>query len=237
MEEVHHGDVGSRGCIQYLLVDTVRADLDKSGGEGPGRLTEHMLGIKKRDLKALDMLAERQFAGVPSVMFAAGVETTASTINTAIFAFVTHRNTFLALQKEIDSVVGDSRSPTFKDMSKLPYLNAVVQETLRWPASVTVGVPHATTDDDVYEGWVILKGTSVISNAWAINHNLAFFLSGHTFALERYLPPSGPRFNYSLVGEEFPGKWGHGTFGWGRRVCSGADLAMNSLRIVIAKLV
>lgn len=158
-------------------------------------------------------------------------------INTAIFTFVMHRNPFLALHKGINSVVGDSRSPIFEDMSKLRCLNAVVEETLRWRAPVTVGVPHATTEDDVYEGWVIPKGTSIISNTWAINHNPAFFPSSHTFAPERYLPPSDARFNHSLVGEEFPDKWGHGTFGWGCRVCSGADLAMSSLRIVIAKLV
>jgi len=113
-------------------------------------------------------------------MLAAGVETTASAINTAIFAFFMHRNTFLALHMEIKSVIGDSRSPTLEDMSKLPYPSAIVQETWGWRAPVTVGVPHATTEDDVYEGWVIPKGTSVISNAWAINHNPAFFPSPTT---------------------------------------------------------
>jgi cytochrome P450 len=35
-------------------------------------------------------------------------------------------------QTELDSVVGRSRLPTFEDKEKLPYIRAIVKETLRW---------------------------------------------------------------------------------------------------------
>lgn len=35
-------------------------------------------------------------------------------------------------QEEIDSIVGDERLPSFADREKLPYINAIVKETLRW---------------------------------------------------------------------------------------------------------
>ena len=39
------------------------------------------------------------------------------------------------------------------------------------------------------------------------------------------------------VGEKIhPAKSGHSSFGWGRRICPGADLAANSLFIALAKL-
>jgi cytochrome P450 len=35
-------------------------------------------------------------------------------------------------QAEIDAVVGTERLPTFEDRSSLPYVEAVLRETLRW---------------------------------------------------------------------------------------------------------
>lgn len=38
-------------------------------------------------------------------------------------------------QSELDAVVGRDRAPTFEDVPKLPYLGAMVKETLRWRPS------------------------------------------------------------------------------------------------------
>ena len=42
-------------------------------------------------------------------------------------------------QKEIDSVVGNSRLPTFSDRPNLPYVNAIVSESLRISSPVPLG--------------------------------------------------------------------------------------------------
>ena len=42
-------------------------------------------------------------------------------------------------QEEIDRVVGDTRLPDFSDREKLPYIEAVYLETLRWEPTVPVG--------------------------------------------------------------------------------------------------
>lgn len=39
---------------------------------------------------------------------------------------------FKRAQEEIDRVIGDDRLPSFTDHDKLPYINAIVKETLRW---------------------------------------------------------------------------------------------------------
>ena len=46
-------------------------------------------------------------------------------------------------QEEIDSVVGSDRLPQFGDREKLPYIEGIVQETLRY---VTVLLPVLCTD-------------------------------------------------------------------------------------------
>ena len=44
-------------------------------------------------------------------------------------------------QAEIDAVIGHERLPDFSDYDSLPYINAVVKETLRWQPVVPVGEP------------------------------------------------------------------------------------------------
>lgn len=61
-------------------------------------------------------------------------------------------------QAEIDRVVGRQRLPGFEDRNSLPYIEAIYREILRWKPPVPLGVPHATTEGDVYEGYFIPKG-------------------------------------------------------------------------------
>lgn len=96
---------------------------------------------------------------------------------------------------ELDKIVGSDRLPTFDDQEAMPYLHAVVLETLRWHPVGTVGeleprksrhkilhllkvkpilhpgVPHTSLKDDVYNGYLIPKGTTVMVNAWYAEHD------------------------------------------------------------------
>ena len=92
-------------------------------------------------------------------------------------------------QAELDSVIGRERLPTFDDRPRLPFVDAVYKEVLRWHpvapvgvfprslpmtwrylSSITsslsslVGVPHAATKDDIYAGFFIPKGESRFPN-------------------------------------------------------------------------
>ena len=69
-------------------------------------------------------------------------------------------------QAEIDEVVGRGKLPTFADFEHLPYIRALVKETLRWAPVGPLGVPHRVTQDNTYEGYHIPKGAMCISNIW-----------------------------------------------------------------------
>ena len=85
-------------------------------------------------------------------------------------------------QAEIDAVVGINRLPDFNDRPYLPYVNAIIKETMRWqlvlPLSkrflnvlllrllIMAGATHMATEDDEYDGYFIPKGTVVIGASW-----------------------------------------------------------------------
>jgi cytochrome P450 len=69
-------------------------------------------------------------------------------------------------QQELDTVVGSDRLPTFRDREKLVYINALVQEVLRWHPVVPMNLAHSPTQDDTFEGYRIPKGSAVLANIW-----------------------------------------------------------------------
>ena len=64
--------------------------------------------------------------------------------------------------QELDSVIGPTRLPEFYDIDNLPYIQAIVLETLRWRPAAPYGVPHSIKVDDVYEGFHIPRGSVII---------------------------------------------------------------------------
>lgn len=69
-------------------------------------------------------------------------------------------------QKELDTVIGPDRLPTWEDRPNLPYIGAIIKETIRWNSATPLGVPHAVIEDDIYEGKFIPAGATVIANQW-----------------------------------------------------------------------
>ena len=133
---------------------------------------------------------------------------------------------------ELDGVLGSARPPTFADLPSLPYIRAVVKETLRWSLTVPFGVPHASTEDDWYEGMFIPKGTVCLPNMRTLNfHPEIYGNNAAEFDPARYLDEKG-QVKVLLEGREE----GHMSFGFGRRECPGRFVAEGTLAIDIATL-
>ncbi len=136
-------------------------------------------------------------------------------------------------QAEIDAVVGRDRLPTFADTPRLPYVQAIIKEVLRWRPTLPFSIPHAATNEDWYEGMYIPKGTICISNVWHCNHDRAVFGDdADEFRPERHLDEHGEL----LPGPIETKQIGHVTFGSGRRICVGKDLANETLFIATVRM-
>ena len=69
-------------------------------------------------------------------------------------------------QEEIDRVLGSPVLPTAADKPRLPYVEALVKETLRWHVIAPIGVPHRTDEDDLVGGYLIPKNATLLPNIW-----------------------------------------------------------------------
>ncbi|KAF7372738.1 Steroid 17-alpha-hydroxylase/17,20 lyase [Mycena sanguinolenta] len=121
----------------------------------------------------------------------AASETTAIAMHTFILACMLYPEWIPRAQREINAIVGEDRLPSFKDRPRLPYVEAIVRETLRWRPAVRFGVPHQSTADDVveYKGkeYFIPKGSIIFAIPWAIEHEQGRFDNHDSFQPERFL--------------------------------------------------
>ncbi|KAJ7439497.1 cytochrome P450 [Mycena latifolia] len=159
-----------------------------------------------------------------AVMYATGADTILASTLTFILAMLHAPHVQKIAHEELDRVVGD-RLPTYADQDALPYINAVVKESLRWELVIPLGVPHRSTEDDVYKGYFIPAGTIMIANQWGISHDGQVFSDPFAFRPERFLNKEAPLPDPSSI-----------AFGWGRRICPGRFLAENSLWLHVATM-
>ncbi|GAB7349163.1 hypothetical protein MBLNU459_g8100t1 [Dothideomycetes sp. NU459] len=178
-------------------------------------------------------ISEIQAAFVAGTLIEAGSETTSASLNSCIKYLSANHAVQARAHEEISKVIGDSRSPTFDDEERLPYIRAMVKEILRIRPVTNIGTPHYTTADVIYKDFFIPKGTVVSIDQYAIHYDPARYDEPDEFKPERYL-------NHTLRAGAYTGgdpyARDHFGFGAGRRICPGMHLAENSLYITLAKI-
>ncbi|TFK36163.1 cytochrome P450 [Crucibulum laeve] len=171
--------------------------------------------------------------GSTATIYAAGTESTASTLAIFVLAMVLYPEYQIKAQREIDHVVGKDRLPIFEERPNLPFLECILQETYRWHNALPEGVPHRAMEDDVYNGMFIPKGAIIIANTRGMSLDSSVYSpvprstsDAHIFNPLRFRPkPLG-------LGEPYP----IAHFGFRRRICPGKHLADASIWIAIASI-
>ncbi|KAK7047274.1 hypothetical protein VNI00_006505 [Paramarasmius palmivorus] len=171
------------------------------------------------DAQDLEKLTLDDIKGAAATIFSAGEDTSYATLTIFILAMILYPECQQRAYEEIQSVIGDERLPELSDREALPYLECVLQETLRWHPTLSLGVPHRLIEDDVYEGMFIPSGTVVIPNVEGMSLDERVYTNPKAFDPARFLPkPLGRNEPY------FAAVWG-----FGRRICPGrhfADIAV-----------
>lgn len=123
-----------------------------------------------------EILTEELIKDSAAVAYAAGADTSVSTLTTFFLAMTLHPEAQKRAQAELDAIVGD-RLPTFADKDSLPYVTAVMKEVLRWLPVLPMAVPHRAVNSDQYKGYFIPAGASILGNTWYAVIITVFFLS------------------------------------------------------------
>ncbi|KAK5189962.1 hypothetical protein LTR47_005961 [Exophiala xenobiotica] len=163
-----------------------------------------------------------------------GADTTAAQLLTLILAFGLYPKVQEKARKELDGVCGTDRAPLWSDFDQLPYINCIVKEGMRWRPVAVTGLPHRAREDDIYEGMLIPKDTTLFLPTWAIHHSADIYPDPEIFNPDRYL-------NHRKLASDYAGSpdWAnrdHYNYGAGRRVCPGMHLAERNMWRIAAKL-
>ncbi|KAF8815534.1 cytochrome P450 [Phlegmacium glaucopus] len=173
-------------------------------------------------------MEEKVAQNVAIVAYLGGADTTVSTVKALFLAMALHPEVQKKAQAEIDAVVGPNRLPDFEDRPFLPYINAIVKESMRWHLVAPLGFPHMATNDDEYDGYYIPKGTVVFPNAWSMLHDPKVFSDPMEYRPERFLKDG--KLNPDVMDPSSV------VFGFGRRICPGRHFSDNSLYLNVSCL-
>ncbi|KZS87613.1 cytochrome P450 [Sistotremastrum niveocremeum HHB9708] len=159
---------------------------------------------------------------VTGTMYVAGVDTVLSAMRTFVLMMVLNPDVQRRGQEEIDRVIGSDRLPLTSDRGDLPYIDALAKEVLRFHPPGPLGLAHSVTEDDIYNGMLIPKGSIVVPNIWAVTHDKTLYPNPMKFDPLRY-------FNVQLEKKQLQPDPRNYVYGFGRRVCGGmlfADAAV-----------
>ncbi|KIW14371.1 hypothetical protein PV08_07153 [Exophiala spinifera] len=179
-------------------------------------------------------LNRHQLYFLGGTMMEGASDTSSSIILAAIQAFVKWPEVMHKAQEEIDSVMGEDRSPVWSDYPSLPYVAATVKEAMRWRPVVPLAFPHAVDEDDWIDGYKIPKGSVVFINAWGMHHDEKKFPNPDVFDPDHYKGVTA--LASELAQSSNPDDRDHYGYGSGRRLCPGIHLAERNLFLAIAKL-
>jgi len=133
------------------------------------------------------------------------------------------------VQDELERVVGMERMVRESDLPSLPYLQAVVKETLRLHPASPLALPHLSVEACKLLGYEIPRNTRVYVNVWAIGRNPKAWEDAQRFMPERFM-------QRGFLDEKIHNlEWI--PFGAGRRRCPGQQLGTSVVELALAQLV
>ncbi|XP_021851485.1 cytochrome P450 76A2 [Spinacia oleracea] len=196
-------DSAKRDFLDVLL------DFEGDGKEEPQKLSEHHITV---------FILE---------FFMAGTESTTSTIEWAMTELLANPDSMTKVKSDLNQIVGQERDFKEADINDLPYLQAVIKETLRLHPPTPFLVPRKAVEDVNFMGYDIPCGTQVFVNAWAIGRDTESWNDPLSFKPDRFI---GSNIDYKGQHYELI------PFGAGRRMCAGVPLAHKMLNLILGAL-
>ncbi|EMS59501.1 Premnaspirodiene oxygenase [Triticum urartu] len=158
-------------------------------------------------------------------MFAAGTETSSSTIEWALAELMKNPKEMAKVQDEVRTKMEAVTS--WCDIGLLSYLRLVVKETMRLHMPAPLLVPRVCKEQCRVGGYMIPAGSRVVINAWAMGRDPRYWEDAEAFRPGRFLGTS-----VDFKGGDFEFL----PFGAGRRMCPGIEFGLAGVELCLAQL-
>ncbi|KAJ3677083.1 hypothetical protein LUZ60_002807 [Juncus effusus] len=221
---------GKRHCMAGYLkrfYDFFEAVIDrrvKCGNGGGGKNNDFLDSLLELNVES--KLDRQTMKVLLMEIFAAGTDTTSITVEWAMAELLHDPIALAKAQYEVRNIF-QSEVPKELDITKLPYLQAVVKEVMRMHPAGPLLVPREAMEsiDKLGGRFIVPKGARVLVNIWAIGRDPEVWDEPNVFRPERFLEKE----------KDFRGKdFEFIPFGFGRRICPGMPLATRVVPYIMA---
>ncbi|MDF3146198.1 MULTISPECIES: cytochrome P450 [unclassified Streptomyces] len=202
-------------------INTAVDELQASGHDTGDMLS--MLLLRAVDEETGEPLTGHQICSEILTLAVAGTETTASVLSWTLYELARHPEIEARILAELDEVVGE-RPVAFDDVTRLPYLNRVITETLRLHHPGWL-VTRRTTEETRLGEWTLPAGTELAYCQHALHRDPERFPDPHIFDPDRWTDPAQ---------EPPPGAFL--PFGDGKHKCMGDRLALTEMVTALATM-
>ncbi|KAF9600568.1 hypothetical protein IFM89_010054 [Coptis chinensis] len=162
-------------------------------------------------------------------LMAGGSDTIPVSLTWAVSLLLNNQHALKKAQDELDICIGKDRQVQESDLKNLPYLQAIVKETMRmYPAGPLSGA-RVSTEDCHLAGYHVPDGSLLIVNLWKIQRDPTVWSDPSDFRPERFLTRDK---NVDVRGQNYeliP-------FGSGRRICPAISLSLQVVHLSLARL-
>ncbi|KAL4755951.1 cytochrome P450 [Aspergillus foveolatus] len=179
-------------------------------------------------------LTEQELETLIGVTLEGGYDTTSIMLCVFIQAMALHPEHQERAQAELDTVCGVSRSPQWSDRCRLPYINLILKEVMRWRPVAPLSPPRVLTKQIDVEGVRLYPGTILFLNIWGLHHDPSFVARPEFFDPTRY--DGNTKLAADCANTSDVADRDHYAYGIGRRICPGIHLADRTLFITMAKM-
>ncbi|CAL5081366.1 unnamed protein product [Urochloa decumbens] len=214
----------SRGLTKlYKFFDEEFIERRLDSGDNHGDLLDVVL-----ERHAKSELTRSEIIKFFTDMFLATGNTSRITVEWAMALLLKHPDKMKEVQAELAASLGSKDFVEENDLDKLPYLHAVVKETLRLQPPAPLLPRQVVVDGMSLGGFSVPIGTYVLVNLWAIGRDSTVWPQHEEFVPERFLGNQAADFR----GLDFAYK----PFGAGRRMCPGLDFASRLVPLLLASI-
>ncbi|KAG0696611.1 cytochrome P450 [Suillus ampliporus] len=219
------------------------SSFEKSGLQGRDLLSLLVRANMATDIPENQRISDEDVLAQVPTFLAAGHETTSTARTWALYALCLCPDIQTKLRRELWTV--ETETPSMDELVALPYLDAVLRETLRMHAPLPSTVRIAMKDDVLplntpftdrygvaHDGIKVSKGDQIFIPMLAINRSEAIWgLDAKEFNPDRWLLPPDRA-------SQVPGVWGHLlTFLGGPRSCIAYRFALVEMKALLFTLV